>query len=256
MTDFEDYYWEDDTEPAAFPQLGGGCFNIYALPPIAAVVFSILLGTLLLNFAFSGIQNLEIEIPAMTVLESTTDHLPEKEAEAASPPVRFEDGIAPLFTPEVQYWRKDILEWSDNWNLEPNLVATVMQIESCGDPQAVSSAGAMGLFQVMPFHFKPGEKTFKPEVNAARGLAYLRASLDAQEGNIRFALAGYNAGITGAKRGESNWPAETIRYTYWGEGIFEDALEGKATSERLNEWLGRGGASLCRQAAATLGISP
>jgi len=67
-------------------------------------------------------------------------------------------------------------------------------------------------------------------------------------------FAGYNGGITGASRPESQWAKETQRYVYWGTGIYEDAIQGKARSDRLDEWLGRGGASLCNQAAQRLGI--
>ena len=164
--------------------------------------------------------------------------------------------IAQLFTPEVQYWSKNIIEWSDQTGIDANLIATVMQIESCGDPFAKSSAGAMGLFQVMPFHFENGEDPYKPGTNARVGLGYLEQALAARDGVIRLGFAGYNGGITGAKRPESQWPDETKRYVYWGSGIYEDAANMKANSDRLNEWLGRGGVSLCKQAAQRLGIQP
>jgi soluble lytic murein transglycosylase-like protein len=164
--------------------------------------------------------------------------------------------IAPLFTPEVQYWADDIVMWSQQTGINPNLIATVMQIESCGDPRARSGAGAMGLFQVMPYHFKEGEDPYKPATNALRGLDYLRRALEVRNGAVRLGFAGYNGGITGAKRPESAWPNETQRYAYWGTGIFEDAIKGRGNSDRLDEWLGRGGASLCRQAAQRLGINP
>lgn len=162
--------------------------------------------------------------------------------------------IAPLFTPEIQYWEQDIVTWSDEWGLDPNLVATVMQIESCGNPRARSGAGAMGLFQVMPFHFAGNEDPYKPNTNAYRGLAYLRNALDARGGDPRLAFAGYNGGITGAKSPEYAWPAETVRYAYWGIGIYTDAKVGKDHSPRLDEWLAAGGASLCAKAAWSLGI--
>lgn len=156
-------------------------------------------------------------------------------------------GIAPLFTPEVQAWEDQILAWSKKYSLDPNLVATVMQIESCGYIRARSGAGAMGLFQVMPYHFTEEEDPYHPATNAKRGLGYLRQSL-AVGGNIRLALAGYNGGITGAQRPPENWPEETHRYLYWGLDIYRDAQAGLDHSPRLEEWLASGGASLCRLA--------
>lgn len=162
--------------------------------------------------------------------------------------------IAPLFTPEVQYWAADLVRWSEQHGVDPNLAATVMQIESCGDPAARSSAGASGLFQVMPFHFMAMEDPYSPDTNALRGLGYLSESLRRANGDPRLALAGYNGGIGLIERAESSWPGETLRYAYWGSGIYADALNNASQSPRLDEWLRAGGASLCAQAHQRLGL--
>lgn len=158
-------------------------------------------------------------------------------------------GIAALFTPEVQYWADDIVRWAQEYNVDPNLVATVMQIESCGDPQAGSGAGAQGLFQVMPFHFTEGEVMLDINTNAKRGINYLVTGLAKAEGHVGLALAGYNGGHGMIGWGWARWPDETRRYHYWGTGIYYDAASGKPSSDRLNEWLEAGGAYLCNQAA-------
>lgn len=162
-------------------------------------------------------------------------------------------GIAPLFTREVQHWTPQIMAWAAEHGLDPNMVATVMQIESCGDPAALSIAGAQGLFQVMPFHFQPGENAFDPNTNAFRGMSFL-ATLIAQFGESGLAFAGYNGGPGNAVKAYDNWPAETQRYYYWATGIYEDAVAGRAESTRLNEWLAAGGAGGCARAAANLGL--
>jgi soluble lytic murein transglycosylase-like protein len=119
-----------------------------------------------------------------------------------------------------------------------------MQIESCGDPRALSRAGALGLFQVMPFHFASADDPYNPDTNAARGLAYLKRSLKAASGIERLAFAGYNGGIGVIGRSESSWASETQRYAYWGNGIYREATDGSNTSLRLKEWMAAGGASL------------
>jgi len=138
--------------------------------------------------------------------------------------------------------------------VDPNLAATVMQIESCGDPQAVSASGAQGLFQVMPFHFEAGEDMLDPDNNAAHGLAYLALGLTRAGGQADSAMAGYNGGHSQIGKQAALWPAETRRYTYWGSGIYQAASSGADASERLQEWLAAGGESLCQQAAARLGL--
>jgi hypothetical protein len=163
-------------------------------------------------------------------------------------------GISPIFTKEIQHWGPEIVRWSAEAGVDPNLAATVMQIESCGDPRAVSSAGAMGLFQVMPFHFRAGENGYNPDTNALRGLNYLSRSLAAASGDARLALAGYNGGIGVISRGEWTWHAQTHRYVQYGWPIYRDALNGDTSSDSVQEWYSRYGASLCRQASERLGL--
>lgn len=164
--------------------------------------------------------------------------------------------ISPVFSPEIQYWGASIRTWAAAAGLDPNLVATVMQIESCGDPRALSPAGAIGLFQVMPYHFSGGDDPYSPTTNAARGLAYLKRSLATAKGDARLALAGYNGGIGVIGRPESTWKLQTQHYAYVGSGIYIDASSGAAHSLSLQEWMGTGVKSMCRQARARLGINP
>jgi soluble lytic murein transglycosylase-like protein len=177
-------------------------------------------------------------------------------ADASSPAVPADASgrfvLSTVFTPEVQFWSASIVRWAAAAGLDADLVATVMQIESCGDPLARSGAGAMGLFQVMPYHFGAYEDPFSPETNASRGLDYLRRSLQAANDDAREAFAGYNGGISLIRSPERTWPAETSRYAYWATGIYSDALTGASASDRLDEWLTSGGAALCSRAAQNL----
>jgi hypothetical protein len=154
-----------------------------------------------------------------------------------------------VFTPEVQRWGVQIERWAEIYNLPEELVAIVMQIESCGDPTAVSSAGARGLFQVMPFHFISGEDWMDAETNAARGMDYLAGSYQLAQGSIDLTLAGYNGGHSVIARPPSTWSDETLRYVHWGTGIWQDIFSGSSQSSTLKAWLTAGGETLCRQAA-------
>lgn len=174
-----------------------------------------------------------------------------EEAVLAAP--ALSTGISPIFSAEIQHWAPQIVAWANTYGLDPDMVATVMQIESCGDPQALSSAGAQGLFQVMPFHFAAGEDMLDPETNARRGVNYFAERLQQSNGDVGLALAGYNGGPGVMSRAFDTWPAETRRYYVWGSGIYADAKAG-GSSSTLQDWLNAGGQSLCNQAAARLGL--
>ncbi len=164
-------------------------------------------------------------------------------------------GISPIFTPEVRYWETEIVNWAETQNLDPNIVATIMQIESCGDPEAVSSAGARGLFQVMPFHFSSGENMLDPDTNAMRGLNFYNEQLRYTSNDILLSFAGYNGGYAASGGNYNNWPDETKRYHTWAKGIYEDAQSGASSSETLETWLAAGGAAGCQRAASRLNLS-
>lgn len=176
---------------------------------------------------------------------------------AGAAPVAPTD-LSPVFTPEVQYWKDYIMKWSREYNIEPNILGTVIQIESCGHYMVGSSAGAQGLFQVMPFHFAEGEDMKDPDTNARRGIEYLKGGLEIADGNIGLALAGYNGGWGVIPRGWAGWYNETRRYYIWGSQIYMDAIAGKTTVESagLQDWLNSGGSILCGQAHAILFPQP
>jgi soluble lytic murein transglycosylase-like protein len=217
---------------------GQGCLSGFVLPPLAALVVGIAFLSFLSRFS--------PETSAPAAVSININSVGFKGGETST-------SLSPIFTPEIQYWGTQIIHWSAEYNLDPNLVATVMQIESCGNPDARSSAGAMGLFQVMPFHFYALDNPYDPDTNARRGLAYLKRSLDAAKGNPDLALAGYNGGISVISRPQSNWAAETQRYLYWGSGIYADSTSGASESARLDEWLSRGG-GMCKRAREKLGL--
>ena len=266
---------QDDWQTAAAYETGSGCLSFYMLPVFAVLVIAGFLTVLALNSPISTVQPPGSQVnnlvspaqdaaPAVdpSIVPSPDSALSITQPEVTTPLWNFSvdnstssSGLSPIFTPEIQYWSEDIIRWANTASVDPNLAAVVMQIESCGDPQALSRSGAMGLFQVMPFHFHRGENGFNPETNALRGMDYLSRSLSTGGGNARLALAGYNGGIGVISRSEWSWPAETKRYVLYGAPIYEDARSGTTSSPMLGEWYRKYGAGLCRQANERLGIA-
>ncbi len=170
---------------------------------------------------------------------------------------RIELTLAPLFTLEVQHWHDDILRWADEYGIDPNLVATIIQIESCGDPNALSSAGAQGLMQVMPQHFDGSEDPLHPDTNAQRGLQILTECLYSPyntQQDVGMAFACYNGGPSVFVNAWDYWPQQSRDYYIWGTNIYEDAKLDAEQSELLDQWLLSGGESLCASARQSLGM--
>lgn len=103
--------------------------------------------------------------------------------------------------------------------LDRDLVHALIRAESAYNPHAVSSAGAVGLMQVMPetaadYGVSLPEKLFEPATNLATGMRHFKRLLD-KYGNIGSAVMAYNAGEGALERsGGFVTYAETQRYTH------------------------------------------
>ena len=81
-------------------------------------------------------------------------------------------------------------------HVSSSLVASVIQVESAGDPSAISRAGAAGLMQLMPGTADEYGvvNRFDPYDNVDGGTRYLHDLLARYHRNVSLALAAYNAG--------------------------------------------------------------
>jgi soluble lytic murein transglycosylase-like protein len=95
-----------------------------------------------------------------------------------------------------------ILPAASRYGVDPNLVAAVIWAESSGDPNAVSTRGAKGLMQLMPDTARElgVKRVLDPGENVEGGTRYLRNLLDAHDGDVKLALAAYNAGPEAVRR--------------------------------------------------------
>ena len=85
---------------------------------------------------------------------------------------------------------------AEKYNLMPELIHAVIEAESAYDPNAVSSAGAVGLMQLMPAtarRFGVSDRTV-PEQYVDAGANYLRKLLTLFDNDVKLAVASYNAG--------------------------------------------------------------
>jgi soluble lytic murein transglycosylase-like protein len=95
-----------------------------------------------------------------------------------------------------------VRDLAPEYRLSPDLVLAVVEAESNFNPQAVSPKNAQGLMQLIPATAQRFgvNNVWDPEQNLRGGMAYLRWLLDHFNGDIRLALAGYNAGEQAVRR--------------------------------------------------------
>jgi soluble lytic murein transglycosylase-like protein len=88
------------------------------------------------------------------------------------------------------------------YNLDADLLASVVRAESAGHARAVSRAGAQGLMQLMPGTASDlgVSNSFAPNENIQGGTAYLNTLLRKYNDNLQLALAAYNAGPAAVDR--------------------------------------------------------
>jgi len=111
-------------------------------------------------------------------------------------------------------WEPLVGPIAQRYGVDTELVLRVIQAESGGNPNAVSPKGAIGLMQLMPETARSlgVSDPFDPIQNIEGGVRYLRHMID-QFGDVRLALAAYNAGPGNVRRygGIPPFP-ETQRY--------------------------------------------
>jgi soluble lytic murein transglycosylase-like protein len=94
-------------------------------------------------------------------------------------------------------------------DLSPELVLSVIEVESNFDRYAVSVAGALGLMQIMPFWLdeigRPDDNLLHIDTNLRYGCTILRFYLDKENGDLRRALGRYNGSL-----GKRKYPNKVI----------------------------------------------
>jgi hypothetical protein len=141
---------------------------------------------------------------------------------------------APEASNNLQMWQEPgpdglegiIEQASQKYGVEPSLIKAVISVESGGDPNALSPAGAQGLMQLMPATATElgVRNLFDPAENVMAGTRYLRQLLDRYWGNVRLALAAYNWGMGNLEKRPEAMPTETKNYIFKVENLYRTNL--------------------------------
>jgi soluble lytic murein transglycosylase-like protein len=122
---------------------------------------------------------------------------------------------APYRTRNIERFRPVIQQAAQHFQVDPALVHAVIAAESGYDPDAVSSAGAVGLMQLMPDTARRygARDRRNPLQNVHAGVAYLKDLLQ-QFQALDLALAAYNAGENAVARYGNRIPPYRETQTY------------------------------------------
>ena len=117
---------------------------------------------------------------------------------------------------------------ASKYSLPAELVHAIVEAESAYMPDAISSAGAVGMMQLMPAtaeRFGVTDLTDASE-NIEGGTRYMRYLLDLHDSNLELAIASYNAGEDAIKRYNNKVPPypETQQYVIRVMNYFERNL--------------------------------
>ena len=132
-------------------------------------------------------------------------------------------------------YKEEILSASQEFSVKKELIASVINVESNFNANALSNAGAVGLMQIMPSTAKwlcgklnedyDEEKLIEPKYNIRLGTYYLKY-LSERFSDLKTALASYNAGPTLV----SNWLLE-----YSEDGVTLDEIPYSETMQYVKK---------------------
>ena len=106
-----------------------------------------------------------------------------------------------------------IFEAAYRYEVDPAMVKAIILAESSYNVRAVSNRGAGGLMQLMPITAREMgvENIFNPQQNIHAGTAYFKKLLNRYKGNVKLALAAYNAGSGKVKQYKGIPPFKATR---------------------------------------------
>lgn len=171
---------------------------------------------------------------------------------------------APWIPSTVKHWQTPIVAMSKKYDVDPNLLAIIMTLESGGYAKA-NSGEAQGLMQITPGTGKDIASKFlkqprttydlyDPKTNIEFGAAYLSYLRDefgavnqgpSWDTTVELVAAGYNGGPGGANDVEQGRGLEDIQTVVYSRDAFNMWRERHASkSPTLERWLARGGSDL------------
>ena len=107
-----------------------------------------------------------------------------------------------------------ILKAATRYKVDSALIKAIIMVESSYNPKAISKRGAKGLMQLMPktARLLGVRDSFNPEQNINAGVRHFKDLLNQFKGDVKLALAAYNAGSRKVRKYQGVPPFKATRY--------------------------------------------
>lgn len=143
--------------------------------------------------------------------------------------------------PNVDQWRAEIEKNAQEVGIDPRIIATVIQIESGGDPYAMGGSFDTGLMQVVAQESGKSWATerptqaelFAPAFNIQYGTTMLAGLITKNGGDVRKALAEYNTGSADVTT------ADAKKYLADYDAAWESLWQDNAPAAPTGDWFAR-----------------
>jgi soluble lytic murein transglycosylase-like protein len=107
-----------------------------------------------------------------------------------------------------------VIQAAYRYQIDPALVKAIIMAESGYNARAISNKGAKGLMQLMPATAQAlgVEDVFNPKQNISGGVRYFKQLVNQFDGDVKLALAAYNAGSRNVRNYQGIPPFKSTRY--------------------------------------------
>jgi len=135
-----------------------------------------------------------------------------------------------------QLFHPIIIQVSSRHQIDPALVKAIIMAESGYNPKAISKKGAKGLMQLMPSTAQAlgVEDIFNPKQNISGGVRYFKQLVNRFDGDIKLALAAYNAGSRNVRQYQGIPPFKSTQYyiekVFKYYQLYKDKMPGETDS--------------------------
>ena len=157
-------------------------------------------------------QKLPVSVEAKPVISEALSSQP---AEERAPAVEQENNVAYIKGNQAErLYHPIIIKAASHHQVDPALVKAIIMAESSYNPRAISKKGAKGLMQLMPATAQAlgVEDSFNPKQNISGGVRYFKKLVNRFDGDVKLALAAYNAGSKNVRRYQGIPPFKATHY--------------------------------------------